>query len=180
MREHMAERTAALIEQGRSPEEAAREAHRAFGNITLARERSIEVWQWRRLEKLWVDLRFALHQLRKSPGYTLTAILTLAIGIGANAAIFTLIDDIMLRSLPVSHPEQLVDIGYRSPSASALINGQSIRTFTYLREHTAGLSDLFLWAATWSSSLMTAAHFARSIAPLSQAMHSPCSAFVRT
>jgi predicted permease len=145
IREHMAERTAALIEQGRDPEEAAREARRAFGNITLARERSVEVWQWRWLENLWADLRFALHQLRKSPGYTLTAILTLAIGIGANAAIFTLIDDIMLRSLPVPHPEQLVDIGFRSPTQSALINGQSIRMFAYLREHTASLSDLFLW-----------------------------------
>jgi predicted permease len=145
IQQHVSERTAALIEQGRAPEEAAREARHAFGNITLARERSVEVWQWRWLENRWADLRFALHQLRKSPGYTLTAILTLAIGIGANAAIFTLIDDIMLRSLPVSHPEQLVEIGYRSPSASALINGQSIRTFTYLREHTAGLSDLFLW-----------------------------------
>jgi hypothetical protein len=61
MREHMAERTAALIAQGRDPEEAAREARRAFGNITLARERSVEVWQWRWLENLWADLRFALH-----------------------------------------------------------------------------------------------------------------------
>jgi hypothetical protein len=79
IREHIAERTAALIEQGRSREEAEREARRAFGNRTLAREHSIEVWQWRWLENLWADLRFALHQLRKSPGYTLTAILTLAI-----------------------------------------------------------------------------------------------------
>lgn len=145
MREHMAERTAALIQQGRNPEEAAREARRAFGNITLARERSVEVWQWRWLENLWADLRFALHQLRKSPGYTLTAILTLAIGIGANAAIFSLIDDIMLRSLPVPHPEQLVEIGFRSPTNTDFIDGQSIRTFAHLREHTAGLSDLSQW-----------------------------------
>jgi hypothetical protein len=66
--QHISERTAALIERGRSPEEAAREARRAFGNQTLARERSVEVWQWRWLESLWADLRFALHQLRKSPG----------------------------------------------------------------------------------------------------------------
>jgi predicted permease len=68
----------------------------------------------------------------------------LAIGIGANAAIFTLIDDIMLRSLPVSHPEQLVEIGFRSPAQSDFIHGQSIRTFEHLREHTAALSDLSL------------------------------------
>jgi hypothetical protein len=124
IRQHMAERTAALIEQGRDPEEAAREARRSFSNITLARERSVEVWQWRWLENLWADLRFALHQLRKSPGYTLTAILTLAIGIGANAAIFTLVDDVMLRSLPVSHPNELVQIGYRSPATPEFIGGQ--------------------------------------------------------
>ena len=151
MREHMAERTAALIEQGRDPEEAAREARRAFGNITLARERSVEVWQWRWLENLWADLRFALHQLRKSPGYTLTAILTLAIGIGANAAIFTLIDDIMLRSLPVSHPEQLVEIGLRSPSSPYFMSGQSIhglRSFGSTRAASKTSPD---GPAIWSS-----------------------------
>ncbi|MGB9419118.1 MAG: ABC transporter permease, partial [Acidobacteriaceae bacterium] len=144
--QHIAERTAALVERGRNPEEAAREARRAFGNRTLARERSVEVWQWRWLENLWADLRFALHQLRKSPGYTLTAILTLAIGIGANAAIFTLIDDVMLRSLPVSQPQQIVEIGFRGPSQTDFIDGQSIRTFEHLREHSAGLSDLALWS----------------------------------
>jgi predicted permease len=145
MREHMAERTAALIEQGRSPEEAAREARRAFGNITLARERSVEVWQWRWLENLWADLRFALHQLRKSPGYTLTAILTLAIGIGANAAIFTLIDDILLRSLPVPHPEQLVEIGFRSPTSTDFLDGQSPRSMDYLRDHVSDLQSISGW-----------------------------------
>ncbi len=134
-----------LSNSGRSPEEAAREARRAFGNRTLAREHSIEVWQWRWLENLWADLRFALHQLRKSPGYALTAILTLAIGIGANAAIFTLIDDIMLRSLPVSHPSELVEIGYRSPATPEFINGQSFRTFDHLRQYTHGLGDLSGW-----------------------------------
>jgi predicted permease len=143
--QHIAERTAALIERGRNPEEAAREARRAFGNRTLARERSVEVWQWRWLENLWADLRFALHQLRKSPGYTLTAILTLAIGIGANAAIFTLIDDVMLRSLPVSHPNELVQIGYRSPATPEFINGQSFRTLDHLRQYTHSLSDVSGW-----------------------------------
>jgi predicted permease len=143
--QHIAERTAALVERGRNPEEAAREARRAFGNRTLARERSVEVWQWRWLENLWADLRFALHQLRKSPGYTLTAILTLAIGIGANAAIFTLIDDVMLRSLPVSHPNELVQIGYRSPATPEFIGGQSIQTFDHLRQYTHSLSDLSGW-----------------------------------
>lgn len=151
IREHIAERTAALIEQGREPEEAAREARRAFGNATLARERSVEIWQWRWLENLWADLRFALHQLRKSPGYTITAILTLAIGIGANAAIFTLIDDIMLRSLPVSHPEQLVEIGFRGPSSPYFMSGQSTNGLAQLRQHTRSLEDLSGWSGSMLS-----------------------------
>ncbi len=130
------------LRRAATPEEAAREARRAFGNITLARERSVEVWQWRWLENLWADLRFALHQLRKSPGYTLTAILTLAIGIGANAAIFTLIDDIMLRSLPVSHPEQLVEIGFRSPTSADFLDGQSPRSMDFLSDHISGLQSI--------------------------------------
>ena len=61
------------------------------------------------MQTFWQDIRFALRQLRKSPVFTATAILTLAIGIGANAAIFTLIDDAMLRSLPALRPDELVD-----------------------------------------------------------------------
>lgn len=146
--EHIAQRTEALIAQGRSSEDAAREARRAFGNPTLARERSVEVWQWRWLENLWADLRFALHQLAKSPGYTLTAILTLAIGIGANAAIFTLIDGVMLRSLPVAHPEQLVEIGYRSAATPRFLSGQSINGLHQLQQHTRSLADLCGWSGS--------------------------------
>lgn len=77
------------------------------------RERSMRLW----IETLMQDLRLTFRQLIKTPGYTLTATLTLALGVGANSAVFTVIDDAMLRSLPVQKPDQLVTIGYRSPSA---------------------------------------------------------------
>ena len=110
IREHMAERTAALMAQGRDPEEAAREARRAFGNITLARERSVEVWQWRWLENLLADLRFALHQLRHHPGFTVVGILTLALGIGASTAIFSAVNPILFKPLPYPHPGRIMMI----------------------------------------------------------------------
>src|SRR5271154_5133206 len=113
MREHLDEKTEQFVREGMSREEAEHAARRAFGNATLIEERGREAWQWPRLESLMADARFALRQLRRSPGFALTAILTLALGIGANTAIFTLIDSIMLRPLPYPQQERLVSIsGY--------------------------------------------------------------------
>ena len=67
------------------------------------------------MNNLWLDLRYALRQLRKSPGFTLTAVVTLALGIGANTAIFTLVHGILMRSLPVADPAQLYRIGDDRP-----------------------------------------------------------------
>jgi len=107
IQEHLDERIDELMEAGMPRAEAERTARRDFGNVTLLQERSREVWQWQRLESLWVDTKYALRRLRQSPGFTSIAFLTLAIGIGANAGIFTLLDTVLLKSLPVPHPEQL-------------------------------------------------------------------------
>src|SRR5271165_6288352 len=113
MRAHVEEKREQFIREGMSREEATHAARRAFGNATLIEERGREAWQWPRLESLMADARFALRQLRKSPGFAATAILTLALGIGANTAIFTLIDSIMLRPLPYPQQEKLMRIsGY--------------------------------------------------------------------
>ncbi len=148
---HISERAAFLMSQGMEPEEAERQARQTFGNAALATERSVEIWQFHWLESLWSDLRFAFHQLRKSPGYTLTAVLTLAIGIGANAAIFTVIDDAMLRSLPIQKPAELVSIGYRSPKVSNFMAVQFWPVMTELKGHLHGVTDL----AGWSGSMLT-------------------------
>jgi putative ABC transport system permease protein len=78
--------------------------------MTLIEERSREVWQWPRLESVWADVRFALRAMRRNPAFTATAMLSLALGIGANTAIFSLIDAVILRSLPVQNPNELVQV----------------------------------------------------------------------
>jgi predicted permease len=107
---HLAERTDELVAGGMSEAEARREARLRFGNPAVQRERvrDREILPW--LESLVADVRYALRSLRGSPGFALVAILSLGLAIGANTAIFSLIDAVMLRSLPVSRPEELVRV----------------------------------------------------------------------
>src|SRR5215467_8608617 len=98
-------------EKGVPPEEATYAARRAFGNESLIKEQTREAWGWTWLEQLFQDVRYALRQLKKTPGFTATALLTLALGIGANAAIFTLVDAFVMRKLPVTDPKTLVRLG---------------------------------------------------------------------
>jgi macrolide transport system ATP-binding/permease protein len=97
--------------RGMSAEEAQYAARRAFGNTTLVTEDVREAWGWTWLERLIQDTRFGLRQLGNSPGFTAVAILTLALGIGANTAIFTLVHAVMMKSLPVPKPDQLYSLG---------------------------------------------------------------------
>ena len=110
IREHLDEKIADLMDHGMRREEAERSARREFGNVTLIEERSREVWQWHTLESIWADGRFAFRQLWKAPGFTLTAILTLSIGMAATVAIFQFVDSALIRPLPYVEPSRLVQV----------------------------------------------------------------------
>ena len=97
-------------ERGLSADEARSAARRAFGNPTLIREQTHEAWGWAPAERLLQDARYALRQLWRSPGFSIVTTMTLALGIGATTAIFTLVYDVMLRPLPFAHPDRLVTI----------------------------------------------------------------------
>ncbi len=110
MRLHVEEHAEQLMGEGVSREEAERQARRAFGNRTLLEERSREVWQWPTLESIGGDVRLALRQLRKSPGFTIAAVLTFALAIGANAVVFGVLNALILRPLNVPDPHSLYTI----------------------------------------------------------------------
>jgi predicted permease len=104
---HLEMRTEDSVAAGMSAEEARRDARLKFGNPVVMRERVAGADAALNLESVWRDVRYAMRQLRRSPGFAIVALLTLALGIGANAGIFTLLDAVLLKSLPVPHPEQL-------------------------------------------------------------------------
>lgn len=108
IREHIARETQENIESGMMPEEARYAAVRKFGNVMRVKEETREAWGLVWLEELMQDIRYGLRILANAPGFAAVAILTLALGIGANTAIFSLIDAVMLRSLPAENPSQLV------------------------------------------------------------------------
>ena len=108
---HLKMATADRIERGESPADARASAIREFGNVSLVAEATSDQWGWLRLESLMNDIRYAVRQLRKTPGFTLTVVITLALGIGANTSIFTLVYGILLSSLPVNDPSRLYRIG---------------------------------------------------------------------
>ena len=125
VQEHIDERVDELMEGGMALKEAEQAAGREFGNVTLLKERSREVWQWQRLESLLADLKHVFRRLGRSPGFAITVVLTLAIGIGANTAVFSVLNSVLLRPLPYPEPEQLVSLHLNAPGAPGLAEFRS-------------------------------------------------------
>jgi hypothetical protein len=98
------------VERGMAPDEARYAALRKFGNLARVKEETREVWSINWFEQVWQDVCFGLRQLRRSPGFTAVAVLTLALSIGANTAIFSVAETTLLRSWPARAPERLVKI----------------------------------------------------------------------
>jgi predicted permease len=151
VREHIEEKTEQLMRlENLSQAQARQAALRAFGNPTLVQTRSREVWEWSGFESLLTDLKLALRRLRKSPGFGITVFLTLAIGIGANTAVFTVVDSILLKPLPYPQPEQLVAVWLHAPGAAGLANfaeGLRLSPSMYLTfaEHNRTFQSIGVW-----------------------------------
>ncbi len=138
-----------LQSSGLSKDEARWRARREFGSVRAAQERFYLKGRWVGLEKLLRDLRFGLRSLRQSPGFTATAIVTLALGVGANTAVFSLMNAVLLRSLPVSDPDRLVYLRTTNPphGTGTIDSNQTFSYPTYdaLRKQDGAFSPLMAY-----------------------------------
>jgi putative ABC transport system permease protein len=138
---HVEMKTRENVEAGMPPDKARAAALRQFGNVARTKEKTRTAWTLPRLETFVQDLRYGLRQLRRNPGFTAVAILTLALGIGANTAIFTLINTLMLHMLPVHEPEHLVELLHKYPGEPRM-NGFSKESYEHFRDNNHVFSGL--------------------------------------
>ena len=150
IREHLEEKIDELVAEGMSRKEATAAARRAFGNLTLTEEDSRNVWRWPSVEELLADVRYGLRALRHNLMFTAVALLTIAIGIGANAAVFSVVNSVLLKPLNYPNAEQLVSLHQIAPGAPGLAdfeNGLHLSAsmyFTYA-EHNRTFQSLGVW-----------------------------------
>jgi predicted permease len=139
IREHLDETIEELVDNGMSREEAARAARRQFGNVALLEERSREVWQWPTIESIWADVKFSLRQLRRSPGFTIVSLLTLALGIGANTAVYSIIQAVLLHPLPYHDPNRLMLLADKQDPQEGGVLYKDYETWT---KHTSSFTGI--------------------------------------
>jgi hypothetical protein len=133
IRSHLRMAIQDLIDRGESPQAARQSALREFGNVMLVKDVTYEQWRWLQWGRLCHDLRYAFRQLRKYPGLAGIAILMLALGIGANTAVFSVFNQVILRTLPVRNPNQLVVLSEKSAAEGGSLSswGDNALYFSY-------------------------------------------------
>jgi predicted permease len=151
VRAHLDEKIEELVACGMSGKEAESAARREFGNVTLMEEDGRSAWKWVTVENSFADARYAWRAVRNSPGFAATAILTLALGIGANTAIFMLLDAIRLRSLPVKDPQELAEVriteaGHRGMGWNQQYGELTRPLWEEIRDHQKSFAGIFAWS----------------------------------
>lgn len=134
MRFHLEMKTEENLRSGMDRKEARFAAQRQFGNQTLLREVSREMWRFKWLETVWQDLRYGVRMLTKKPAYSAIAVLTLALGIGANTAIFSVVNAVLLKPLPFAAPDELMALGQNDSQNRVGLSNFSFRNFADLQD----------------------------------------------
>jgi predicted permease len=120
IREYLEEKTEELVAGGMSREEATYAARREFGNVNLVEENGRDVWRWLSIENFFADVRYGFRMLRRNPVFTAFGLLTVAIGIGANAAVFSVVNSVLLKPLNYPNSQELVALHQLAPGAAGL------------------------------------------------------------
>jgi putative ABC transport system permease protein len=145
IQEHLQLLTARFLARGLSKEEAIMAARRQFGSTTRVREDHREMQTLRSIEAWWQDVRYALRTLRKRPGFTIAAVLTLAIGIGASTSVFSVVYGVLLKPMPFDDPERLVGMWHTAPELGFDLFNQSPATYFTYRDENRVFQDISLW-----------------------------------
>jgi predicted permease len=145
LRSHLEMETERLVERGLPREEARAAAHRRAGNATLAAEQAREAWGFPSVDSLARDLRYGLRSIRRSPAFSLVLILTFALGVGVNTAIFSVVHTVLLKPLPYPGPERMVWFGERTAKAAGIsvtwVNFQNWRSANHTFEDMAAFQS---------------------------------------
>ncbi len=152
---HLAMRKEKYEAAGLASEDAALAARRRFGNLTGFKETCREMWTFAWFEELLQDVRYGLRQLRRNPGFAAVAVITLTLGIGANTAIFSVVDAVLLRPLPFEKPSQLVNLWARSAVYDFPTIGLSLPDIKDIRSHNTAFAGIANYQYSSSSTELT-------------------------
>jgi len=151
---HLDQQIAENIDVGMPPDEARAAALRLFGNPTLLQEEARSAWSWNWLEGLWRDVRYGLRTLLRSPSFSVTAVLVMALGIGASTSLFTIVRSVLLKPLPFRDPDKLVMVYEHFRQENNPYNVVSAADFRAWREKTHGFQDMAAWR-WWGGAITT-------------------------